>query len=177
MSEVLEVTTTETPAEVKPALDLRFYSHATLDSKNLTASRRFFKEFLGFETVQMSKVAFWARMGGDQIIVVVQSTGKEKEAMPFLNHNGLDVGTEAEVDKAYEIVMRDKDQWGLTKISRPVVQHGSYCFYFWYADDNAWEIICNPKGGYGWGFELGDQEGMGLMKKNFQRPASTLTKA
>ena len=176
MTDVLNPPVTEQikPAAAEPELKLRFYSHATLECKDISFTRRFFSEFLGFETVLMAKISFWARLGGDQIIVVVQSTGKEKEEMPFLNHNGLDVGTDAEVDAAYQAVQRDQEKWGLKKITKPAVQHGTYCFYFWDADDNAWEILSNPKGGYGWGFELGDQEGMGHLKKSFKRPESTV---
>jgi predicted lactoylglutathione lyase len=162
------------PLAAGPGLKTKFYSHATLDCKDIAFTRRFFSEFLGFETVQMAKISFWARLGGDQIIVVVQSTGTEKESMPFLNHNGLDVGTEADVDAAYQTVLAEKDKWGLQKISKPMVQHGTYCFYFWDADDNAWEVLSNPEGGYRWGFALGDQEGMGHMKKSFKRPEETL---
>ncbi len=166
---------TET-AKPEPALNLNFYSHATLECRDIVQTRKFFEEFLGFETVQMADVSFWARLGGDQIIVVVKSPSSEKPTMPFLNHNGLDVATEKEVDAAYEIVKRDQEKWGIKKITRPVVQHGTYCFYFWDADDNAWEILCNPKGGYSWGFDLGDQEGAGHMSRDFKRPESTITK-
>ena len=171
-------TATETAGEgkVTPALNTKFYSHATLECRDVAKTRQFFEEFLGFQTVQMAAVAFWARLGGDQIIVVVKSPAKTKDSMPFLNHNGLDVGTEAEVDAAYEIVIRDAEKWGLHKISKPVVQHGTYCFYFWDQDDNAWEILCNPPGGYSWGFERGDQTGAGHLSRKFQRPESTLTK-
>ena len=163
-------------AESKPALDLRFFSHATLEARDINRTRQFFDEFLGFETVQMADVSFWARLGGNQIIVVVQSPQGKKADMPFLNHNGLDVRTEADVDAAYEIVKRDAERWGLHKITKPVVQHGTYCFYFWDMDDNAWEILANPEGGYSWGFDLGDQSGRGHMSRSFSRPASTLTK-
>lgn len=163
-------------AKVTPALKTNFYSHATLEARDIPTTRRFFEEFLGFETVQMADVAFWARLGGDQIIVVVKSPTKTKETMPFLNHNGLDVGTEAEVDAAWEIVKRDAEKWGLHKITKPVVQHGTYCFYFWDGDDNCWEILANPPRGYAWGFERGDQTGAGHLSRNFQRPESTLTK-
>lgn len=166
----------EPVAKIKPALDLNFYSHATLEAKDIKFTRRFFEEFLGFEVVQMADVSFWARMGGDQVIVVVQSPRGKKETMPFLNHNGLDVSTEADVDAAWAIVKRDAEQWGITKITRPIVQHGTYCFYFFDADDNCWEILSNPKGGYAWGFALGDQEGKGHMSRSFARPDSTLTK-
>jgi catechol 2,3-dioxygenase-like lactoylglutathione lyase family enzyme len=166
----------ESAGQVEPALKLNFYSHATLDCRDIQHTRRFFQEFLGFETVQMADQSFWARLGGNQIIVVVQSPNGKKGDMPFLNHNGLDVGTEAEVDNAHAVVKRDAEKWGLKKITRPVVQHGTYCFYFWDMDDNAWEILANPPGGYSWGFELGDQEGAGHMSRSFQRPKSTLGK-
>jgi catechol 2,3-dioxygenase-like lactoylglutathione lyase family enzyme len=169
-------TIAEPQGKTEPALKLNFYSHATLECKDIAFTRKFFDEFLGFETVQMADVSFWARLGGDQIIVVVKSPAKTKDSMPFLNHNGLDVGTEAEVDTAYAVVKRDAEKWGLHKITKPVVQHGTYCFYFWDKDDNAWEILCNPKGGYSWGFAMGDQQGAGHMSRKFQRPESTLTK-
>ena len=166
----------EPTAKAESALKLNFYSHATLECKDIAFTRKFFDEFLGFETVQMADVSFWARLGGDQIIVVVKSPSKTKDSMPFLNHNGLDVGTEAEVDAAWEVVKRDAEKWGLHKITKPVIQHGTYCFYFWDKDDNAWEILCNPKGGYSWGFTMGDQQGAGHMSRKFARPESTLTK-
>lgn len=164
--------TSTTGERVKPALDLKYSSHGTLDSKDLQQTRRFFEEFLGFETVLMSKMAFWSRLGGNHVIVVVENKQPRPE-MPFLNHNGLDVSTDAEVDAAWEIVKRDADKWGLHKISKPKVFHGTYCFYFYDADDNAWEILSNPDGGYSWAFERGDQEGMGHMKQSFERPQET----
>ncbi|MBP7335938.1 VOC family protein [Niveispirillum sp.] len=156
--------------KVEPVLKTRFYSHATLECKDIRRTRQFFEEFLGFETVQMANVSFWARLGGDQIIVVVQGPRKAEGEMPFLNHNGLDVPTDADVDRSWELVKANAEKWGLHKITKPVVQHGTYCFYFWDLDDNAWEILSNPKGGYSWGFEMGDQEGAGHMSRKFQRP-------
>jgi catechol-2,3-dioxygenase len=153
-------------------LKTRFYSHATLECLDIARTRKFFEEFLGFETVQMADVSFWARMGGDQVIVVVKSPTNKKADMDFLYHNGLDVETDADVDEAYAIVKRDAEKWGIKKITRPIVQHGTYCFYFWDLDGNAWEILSNPKGGYIWGFELGDQVGKGHMARDFDRPQS-----
>ncbi len=163
MTEVLEKPKNDS------TLKLKFYSHATLECKNIAATRAFFAEFLGFETVLMSSASFWARMGGEQVIVVVKSAEPSGD-MNFLNHNGLDVATDQEVDQAYELVQRDADKWSIKKITKPTVVHGTYCFYFWDLDGNAWEILSNPKGGYGWGFELGDQKGAGHMSKKFERP-------
>ena len=169
-------TTTEKLAEaaVDSSLKLNFYSHATLDCRDIKFTRSFFEEFLGFEVVQMAKISFWARLGGNQVIVVVENANKDVDEMPFLNHNGLDVATEADVDEAHTVVERDAEKWKLKKITKPRVQHGTYSFFFYDADDNCWEILSNPEGGYSWGFEMGDQEGMGHMKPTFARPASTL---
>jgi catechol 2,3-dioxygenase-like lactoylglutathione lyase family enzyme len=161
---------------IEPTLKLTFISHGTLESKDLDATRRFYEQFLGFEVVRASKVSIWARLGGSHIYVVVQVSPQRKAEMPFLNHNGIDVATEDDVDECHRLVVRDAALWGLHKISKPAVQHGTYCFYFWDADDNAWEILANPPGGYTWMFERGDQEGVGHMSRDFERPASTLRK-
>jgi len=119
-------TVAESQPKTEPALKLNFYSHATLECRDIAFTRKFFDEFLGFETVQMANVSFWARLGGDQIIVIVQGPTKNKGEMPHLNHNGLDVATEADVDAAYQVVLRDAEKWGLHKITKPTVQHGTY---------------------------------------------------
>ena len=55
-------------------------------------------------------------------------------------------------------------------MSKPVLQHGTYSFYFWDADDNCSEILTNPEGGYRWIFQQGDQEGEGHLDRNFKQP-------
>ena len=154
----------------EPALKLNFISHGTLVAKNLEQTRQFYEEFLGFETVRTSKVSVWVRLGGDHVYVVVKAPPSEKSVMSFLNHNGLDVGSDDEVDEAHRIVLRDAEKWGLHEITKPMVQHGSYSFYFRDMDGNCWEILSNPEGGYGWMFGRGDQEGVGHMSRKFERP-------
>jgi catechol 2,3-dioxygenase-like lactoylglutathione lyase family enzyme len=154
-----------------PALDLKFISHGTLESKDLDQTRKFYEEFFGFEVVRSGPRSLWTRLGGEHIYVVIMASPNHA-AMPFANHNGIDVYTDAEVDRAHEVVVRDAEKWGIHQVSKPRVQHGTYSFYFWDADDNAWEILSNPKGGYAWMFERGDQEGRGHMSKDFQRPTS-----
>jgi catechol 2,3-dioxygenase-like lactoylglutathione lyase family enzyme len=165
------------PAKGAPALKLNHYSHATLECKNIKRTRQFFEDFLGFETVQMADISFWSRLPGGTAIVVVQSPVDTTHKMAFLHHNGVDVATEADVDAAHQIVTRDAEKWNLTKITKPQIQHGTYAFYFWDLDHNAWEVCANPPGGYAWAFERGDQVGKGHMSQDFERPASTLTKS
>ena len=164
--------TAEAQVAPTPTLKLRFLSHGTLESRDLAFTRRFYEEFMGLEVVQTSKISLLVRLGGQHTYACVLA--KSKTEMPFLNHNGIDVDTEKQVDECYQLVLRDAELWGLHKISKPMVQHGTYSFYFWDADGNCWEILANPPGGYSWIFERGDQEGVGHMNRSFQRPESTL---
>ncbi len=163
---------TETVQATEPTLKLKFLSHGTLQSKDLEAARKFYAEFLGFEVIRTSNISLMIRLGGQHIYAVVENRKLDTE-MPFLSHNGIDASTEEEVDECHRLCVEQADKWGLKKISPPVVQHGTYSFYFWDGDGNAWEILCNPEGGYTWLFEQGEQEGRGHMSKKFTRPDET----
>ncbi|HKA43559.1 MAG TPA: VOC family protein [Burkholderiales bacterium] len=153
-----------------PILKTKFLSHGTLGSRDLEATRKFYEEFLGLEVVRTSPVSLMIRLGGQHVYAVVFT--KKKERMPRIYHNGLDVATDAEVDEAWRRCTEDAEKWGLHDITRPIARHGTYSFLFWDADDNAWEILSNPKGGYTWIFEQGDLAGKGHFDKEFlqQRP-------
>jgi catechol 2,3-dioxygenase-like lactoylglutathione lyase family enzyme len=155
-------------AKHEPALKLKFLSHGTLESRDLALSRRFYEEFLGLEVVQTSPISLLVRLGGPNTIEVVYS--KHVGEMNLLNHNGLDVRTQEEVDEAYRIATAQADKWKLQKITKPHLQHGTYSFFFWDGDGNCWEVLTNPAGGYSWLFEQGDQQGTGHLDRNFRRP-------
>jgi predicted lactoylglutathione lyase len=137
---------TEVKQKPAPALKLKFISHATLEARDLEASRKFYEEFLGLEVMEMSRIALCVRLGGHNTIVVVNTNNRHE--MPMINHNGIDVGSTEEVDQAHRTVMEQKEKWGLHKITPPKEQHGSYSFYFWDADENCWEILRNSPIGY-----------------------------
>jgi hypothetical protein len=106
----------QTPAQREkpaPALKLNFLSHGTLESRDLTFSRRFYEEFLGLEVIQTSPMSLLIRLGGPNTIAVVYS--KNVGGMNLLNHNGLDVRTREEVDEAHRIVCAQAEQWHLKK--------------------------------------------------------------
>ena len=150
------------------ALKLNFFSHATIDTSDIERARKFYKEFMGFDVVQTSQISLLIRLGGNTSIAVVQT--KKPLTMHLLNHNGLDVLTKEDVDEAHRTVVAQAANWGIHKISQPTLQHGTYSFFFWDADENCWEILTNPEGGYGWLFGVGDQKGRGHLDKNFKRP-------
>ena len=147
--------TCESAAKTKPEprLKLQFLSHGTLLSRDLEKTRKFYEEFLGLDVVQTSKVSLMIRLGGEHTYAVVHNPNKEP--MLRANHNGLDVATREEVDRAYEIVVAEKENWGIGKITSRGDRHGTYSFYFSDLDDNWWEILSNPDGGYGWMFSKG----------------------
>ena len=162
----------EASSKPEPALKLNLLSHGTLDCRDIDFSRRFYEEFLGLEVVQTSAISLLIRLGSDHCIAVVKS--KKVGEMNLLNHNGLDVRTKEEVDEAHRITLANAEKWKLTKISKPFLQHGTYSFYFWDADDNCWEILTNPERGYHWLFEVGDQKGKGHHDRNMKRPGVTI---
>ena len=157
----------ETAAD--PVLKLNFLSHGTLESKNLEKTRAFYTEFLGLEVVRTSPVSLLIRLGGPNTIAVVEQKRRTEE-MPMLNHNGLDVETQEEVDAAHRTIVAEAEKWGLYRISKPKLQHGTYAFFFWDMDNNCWEILTNPDGGYSWLFEQGDLAGKGHLDRDFKRP-------
>jgi catechol-2,3-dioxygenase len=137
-----------------PALKcLTFLSHGTLESRDLDKTRRFYEECLGIETVRTSPISLMIRLGGKNTIAVVESVRKTE--MPVLGHNGLDVSTRKDVDDCHRILEEGKERWGIRKITKPSDQHGTYSFYFCDLDDNWWEILANPPGGYSWMFTQG----------------------
>ncbi len=160
---------TEPRTVVEPALRTRFLSHGTLGSRDLEKTRKFYTEFLGLEVVRTSRILLLIRLGGDHTYAVVRNNRLGE--MPRINHNGLDVADDAEVDRSHDTVLAGQDEWGLHKITSPVIQHGTYSFHFWDRDDNCWEILSNPEGGYGWLFERGDQAGKGHQARDYDRPA------
>ena len=142
-------TATTTPVLTR----LQFLSHGTLESRDLEKSRQFYKECLGLDVIKTSPVSLMIKLGGDNTIAVVHS--KKKAEMSLLNHNGLDVATREDVDECHRILKEQQEKWGIAKISTPADQHGTYAFYFRDLDDNWWEILTNPKGGYSWMFSKG----------------------
>ncbi len=158
---------TET-AKAQPVLNLNYLSHGTLEARDLDKTRRFYEEFLGLEVVRTSDVSLMIRLGGENTIAVVKSA--KKKPMSPLNHNGLDVETKEEVLEAHRLIVEHADEWEILKVSKPKLQHGTYSFYFQDLDENWWEILTNPEGGYSWMFDLGDLEGRGHQTKEFKRP-------
>ena len=140
------------PNKIKPLLKTNCLSHGTVECHDLSAARRFYEEVLGFEVVQTSDRSLMMRHGTGTTIAAVET--KRKTAAGIYRHFGLDVSDRASVDKAHQLVVGARKQYDLKKVTKPVFQHGTYSFYMVDADDNWWEILENPKGGYNYVFDL-----------------------
>jgi hypothetical protein len=79
----------------------------------------------GFEVVQLSKVSLLLRKGGEHTYVVVE-TGNEDHKMSVMNHNGIDIGSPEEVDRAHATLTVAKDEYRIRQIHPVRYQHGVY---------------------------------------------------
>ena len=105
------------------------------------------KKFWASRCIQTSHNSLLLRKGTDHTYVVVKGPAK-RNPMGFLQHNGLDVASADEVDRAFAILQEIKEDYGLGSIRKPTHAHGDYSFYFTDCDDNWWEITATPPGGY-----------------------------
>ena len=137
-----------------PVLKTRFFSHATLNCRDIETSRRFYTEFLGLEVVRTSPISLCTRLGSDSVIIVVQAPAKHEPVRG--NHNGLDVASREDVDRSYQLALEQQEKWGIKRVTRPVEHHGTYSFMLVDLDDNWWEILVNPERGYSWMFARGE---------------------
>ena len=158
----------------RPVLKTKFISHGTLGSRDLEASRKFYEAFLGFEVVRTSPISLLIRLGGHHVYAVVQTD--KAPPMHRINHNGVDVACEADVDESWRLCHEQAEKWALTHITKPVSVHGTYSFHFVDRDGNDWEILSNPEGGYTWIFDQGDLAGKGHMERNFRLKRPDLSK-
>ena len=71
-------------------------------------------------------------------------TEVEKIAVPqmTLNHWGVTVGTNEEVNQAYRRIVDNKERFGVKSVQKPRMQHQSYSFYTADIDSNWWEVEC-----------------------------------
>ena len=138
-----------------PLLNLQRIGHGTLAVIDLAKTRAFFEELMGFDVIQTSPISLMIRKGTDHVYAVVE-VGDREDEMDRFNHNGVDVGSIEEVDKAFEIVSSVKEKYGIREIRKPGIRHGDYSFFFCDRDGNWWEIVKVREGGYA--ADFGDPE-------------------
>ena len=113
--------------------------HGTLECYSLTASRRFYEEFLGLECVRHAQPAMSLRLGMRFHVVCVE-VGNQIHPCSVLNHWGLDVTSKQEVEDAHAKALQYKDKYKIRQVLEVQDMHGVYSFYLEDLDHNWWEI-------------------------------------
>lgn len=140
---------------VEPVLKPLILSRGTIVVQDLQRARRFYEEFLGLECVEYAPGAMFARDRDPKVlrqrsgnaywvIDVRQQTGPWQTNL--LKHWGIDVASNAEVDRAHAYAAANKERLGIKTLRKPRIQHGTYAFYLEDDDGNWWEVECRPPG-------------------------------
>src|SRR5436305_15283162 len=90
-------------------------SHGTMECYSLKEPRKFYEEFLGLECVRHAKPAIVVRVGLKFHIVAVE-VGGAVHPVNVLNHWGMAVNSDAEVDDAYQKAPTSKEQYMLRQV-------------------------------------------------------------
>jgi catechol 2,3-dioxygenase-like lactoylglutathione lyase family enzyme len=133
-----------------PAIRTTSLERGTFLTRDLTAARRMFEEVLDLECVKYAPGSLYVRERGHRpgeplagepyLVLEVHEVEKISNPQSFLNHWGVFVATQSDVDRAYAALVANKERYGIRNIQKPKVNHGAYSFYFDDADSNWWEV-------------------------------------
>jgi nitrite reductase/ring-hydroxylating ferredoxin subunit/catechol 2,3-dioxygenase-like lactoylglutathione lyase family enzyme len=125
-------------------IDTIDFSHGTVECRDLDATRRFYREFLGLRCVRMEKMAQYVWLGGEWILACI-AVGDAKMPRGIENRFTLQMGSADEVDAAHAAATRQREAWKIQDI-RPIEHIGperSFCLQD--LDSNWWEISHRSK--------------------------------
>jgi catechol 2,3-dioxygenase-like lactoylglutathione lyase family enzyme len=108
----------------------------TLPVRDLDASQEFYTEVLGLEVRRVSADRMVVRIGFDHVYEVEETDAPEK--MPLLSHNG--VFARGDIVAAHARLVELKERYGIRKLTKPGLGHGTFGFYMNDRDGNWWEV-------------------------------------
>lgn len=121
---------------VTPLMNAMAISSATLPAVDLEASKAFYEEALGFEVAPMgSDDRLVVRLGTDHVYEVEKVD--EPLVMPILRHNGFQ--SRGDLVAEHARLQEEQEKYGVKKMTKPMVQHGTFGFYMQDRDGNWWE--------------------------------------
>jgi catechol 2,3-dioxygenase-like lactoylglutathione lyase family enzyme len=130
--------------QIAPVAPTEFLSHGTLESRDLTLSKRFYKEFLGIGCVRHCEPAANFHHGGDWIVVCVGVGGQ-------IHPQGrdyrwcLDLATPEVVDEARQRAIDRGQDYGVQEIGPVEEADGVRSFVLRDLDGNWWELAHRPE--------------------------------
>ena len=144
------MTTAELKAPVQPAIRPLALERGTFLTTDLARARLMFEEVLDLECVRYERDALLVRERGHNAgelragepywVLEVREVSVIANPQAMLNHWGVFVSSQGNVDRAYQALVDNKDRYGILRVQRPCSAHGAYSFYFQDADSNWWEV-------------------------------------
>lgn len=119
----------------QPLLAPTALSGGSLPSRDLDLSRAFYEQVLGLD-VREGSSRLVVRLGYAHCYVV-EKVPADKE-MSLLSHNGVYVL--GDIDEAYRHVLDAQARFGIKRVTKPALQHGSLGFFLQDRDGNWWEV-------------------------------------
>jgi catechol 2,3-dioxygenase-like lactoylglutathione lyase family enzyme len=143
------ITSPEKPA-VTPAVRTICLERGTFLTTDLAAMRRLFEDVLDLECVRYAPDALYVRERGHRpgepragepyLVLDVREVAEIANPQALLNHWGVFVASQSDVDRAYATLCEHKDRYFVRKVQKPRAAHGAYSFYFEDGDGNWWEV-------------------------------------
>ena len=124
----------------KPAVDSLGITKGHYECKFLEKTVPVLSELLALEVVARRETEVTMKHPNTDWLLVIHESGPGAPDKPFRNHYGVRVTDNAEVDRAYDYLMRKKEQLGLKKVVMRNERSGSYSVFFVEPGGNYWEI-------------------------------------
>ena len=124
----------------EPAVDSLGITKGHYECKFLEKTVPVLSELLALEVVGRRETEVTMKHPNTDWLLVVHESGPGAPDKPFRNHYGVRVTDNAEVDRAYDYLMRKKEQLGLKKVVMRNERSGSYSVFFVEPGGNYWEI-------------------------------------
>lgn len=118
-----------------PLLRAKALISGTLPSRDLDASKAFYQEALGLEVRQMAEDRLILRLGTEHVYEV-EKVDRDFD-MPILRHNGFQ--SRGDLVAEHAKLEAEREKYGIKKLTKPMVQHGTFGFYLQDRDGNWWE--------------------------------------
>jgi catechol 2,3-dioxygenase-like lactoylglutathione lyase family enzyme len=133
-----------------PAIRTTSLERGTFLTTDIAKMRNLFEEALGLECVRYAADGLYVRERGHRpgeplhgepyLVLDVREVKVIENPQAMLNHWGVFVDTQSDVDRAYDTLLANQERLGLKKVQKPRAAHGAYSFYFEDFDSNWWEV-------------------------------------
>ncbi|MDF2114753.1 VOC family protein [Roseiarcaceae bacterium H3SJ34-1] len=151
MLTLADMTRTGLGASKSPIFKPIAVDRGMLVTLNLNKTKLFLEKFFGFRTVKVNDSLLLARHASDRSngnaywILSIREVVQIDKPQNMYNHWGFGIPGNEEVDKAYHAAVQHKDEYGIRRIQKPAINHGSYSFYLEDISTNWWEVESRPE--------------------------------